>query len=59
LSVYFHASGQELAETGAQYVYAQARAQDFRHGFFDQTAHLWSRQGLLLASAHQIVYYKE
>jgi hypothetical protein len=40
-------------------VYAQARAQDFRHGFFDQTAHLWSRQGLLLASAHQIVYYKE
>jgi acyl-coenzyme A thioesterase PaaI-like protein len=59
LSVYFHASGQELAEAGAQYVYAQARAQDFRHGFFDQTAHLWSRQGLLLASAHQIVYYKE
>jgi acyl-coenzyme A thioesterase PaaI-like protein len=59
LTVYFHASAQELAAVGAQHVYAQARAQDFRHGFFDQTAHLWSRGGLLLASAHQIVYYKE
>ena len=59
LSVFFHASGQELAALGEQYVFAQARAQDFRHGFFDQTAHLWSSSGLLLASAHQIVYYKE
>jgi Thioesterase-like superfamily len=59
LSVFFHASGQELADLGEQYVYAQGRAQDFRHGFFDQTAHLWSHSGLLLASAHQIVYYKE
>lgn len=59
LSIYFHASAQELAAVGDPYVYAQARAQDFRHGFFDQTAHLWSQEGLLLASAHQIVYYKE
>lgn len=59
LTVYFHASTQELAAVGSQHIYAQARAQDFRHGFFDQTAHLWSRGGLLLASAHQIVYYKE
>ncbi len=59
LTVYFHASEAELAAVGGQHVYAQARAQDFRHGFFDQTAHLWSRTGLLLASAHQIVYYKE
>lgn len=59
LGVFLQASGQELAALGEPYVYAWARAQDFRHGFFDQTAHLWSSRGLLLASADQIVYYKE
>lgn len=59
LSLFFHASDQELVALDDLQVYGQARAQDFRHGFFDQTAHLWSRTGLLLASAHQIVYYKE
>lgn len=59
LSLFFHASGQELAALDDPHVYGQARAQDFRHGFFDQTAHFWSRSGLLLISAHQIVYYKE
>lgn len=59
LTIYFHASAQELQAHGTDYLLAQARAQDFRHGFFDQTAQLWSRSGLLLASAHQIVYYKE
>jgi hypothetical protein len=59
LSLFFHASEQELAALDDPQVYGQARAQDFRHGFFDQTAHFWSRSGLLLVSAHQIVYYKE
>jgi len=48
-----------LAEHGHESLLAQARSQDFRHGFFDQTSQLWSRSGLLLATAHQIVYYKE
>jgi hypothetical protein len=30
----------------------------FRNGFFDQTALLWSEGGHLLASSHQVVYYK-
>jgi hypothetical protein len=34
------------------------RAQAFRNGFFDQTALLWSEGGHLLASSHQVVYYK-
>lgn len=59
LTLYIHAGSQELAAQDTGYLFAQARGQDYRHGFFDQTAHLWSRGGLLLASAHQIVYYKE
>ena len=37
----------------------QARAQEFRHGFFDHSAQLWNEAGTLLATSHQIVYYKE
>ncbi|WP_311222542.1 MULTISPECIES: thioesterase family protein [unclassified Acidovorax] len=59
LTVYFHASGAQLHATGADHLLGQARAQEFRNGFFDQTAQLWSRAGSLLASSHQIVYYKE
>jgi hypothetical protein len=40
-------------------VLAQAKAQSFHNGFFDQTAQLWSEAGLLLATSNQIVYYKE
>ncbi|MEI7783477.1 MAG: thioesterase family protein [Betaproteobacteria bacterium] len=59
LTVYFHASARELEGLGSDFIYAQARAQDFRYGCFDQTAHFWATDGMLLATAHQIVYYKE
>jgi len=59
ITVYFHASGAELAGTGQGYVLGQARGQEFRNGFFDQTAQLWSESGAMLATSHQIVYFKE
>ena len=59
LTVYFHASAQQLATAGDDYLLGQARAQEFRNGFFDQTGQLWDRGGILLATTHQIVYFKE
>ena len=59
MTVYIHASTAEMAEIGLSYLFAQAQAQVFRHGFFDQSAQLWSRSGTLLATSHQLVYYKE
>jgi len=59
MTVYFHASTAEMAEIGLGYLFAQAQAQVFRHGFFDQSAQLWSQSGTLLATSHQLVYYKE
>ena len=59
ITVYFHASAAELQATGEGYVLGQARAQEFRNGFFDQTAQLWNESGRLLATTHQIVYFKE
>jgi len=36
-----------------------ADALTFRHGFFDQSAQIWSSSGELMASAHQMVYFKD
>ncbi|MBF5003998.1 acyl-CoA thioesterase [Diaphorobacter caeni] len=59
ITTYFHASGEQLAQTGTGHLFAQARAQEFRNGFCDQTAQLWNADGLMLATTSQIVYYKE
>ncbi|HTD03590.1 MAG TPA: hypothetical protein VK751_07275 [Undibacterium sp.] len=32
---------------------------NFNNGYFDQTAEVWSAGGKLLATSHQVVYYKE
>jgi hypothetical protein len=58
MTVYFHVDQAELTQTGAGYVLGQARAQAFGKGFFDQTAQLWSESGVMLATTHQVVYYK-
>ncbi|MDB5896250.1 MAG: acyl-CoA thioesterase [Rhodoferax sp.] len=58
-TVYFHADSAQLAATGSSFLLGQARAQAFRNGFFDQSAQLWNEAGRLLATSHQIVYYKE
>jgi acyl-CoA thioesterase len=59
LTVYFHADARHLALAGQGYLLCQARAQAFRNGFFDHTGLLWSQGGELLATTHQLVYYKE
>ncbi|MFM9880893.1 MAG: acyl-CoA thioesterase [Burkholderiaceae bacterium] len=59
MTIYFHASARQLTETGTGYLLGQAQAQAFRHGFFDQTAQVWNEAGTLLATSHQLVYFKE
>ena len=58
MTVYFHADGEQLATQGDDFVLASAVANRFSRGYFDQSAQLWGRGGALLASTHQIVYYK-
>ncbi len=58
MTVYFHATAAELTATGEGYLLGQARAQSFFNGFFDQSAELWNEAGQLLATTHQIVYFK-
>ncbi|WP_277833653.1 acyl-CoA thioesterase [Speluncibacter jeojiensis] len=58
LTVYFHARAEELAAQGTEPVLATARAQRFGAGFFDQSAQLFGRNGAVLATSHQLVYFK-
>ena len=59
LTTYFHADSELLTKVGEQHVLGVAKALNFRHGYFDQTGEIWSPQGQLLASTHQLVYFKD
>ena len=58
LTTYFHADHQQLEALDGDYVLATAHANRFSNGYFDQSAQVWSRDGVLLATTHQIVYFK-
>ncbi|GAB3132522.1 thioesterase family protein [Tsukamurella serpentis] len=59
LTTYFHASPDEIAQQSDDHLLGTARGARFGHGHFDQYAQLWGRNGTLLATSHQIVYYKD
>ena len=59
MTVYFHADAAQLAASGDGFLLGQAQGQGFRKGYFDQSAQLWNEAGNLLATTHQVVYYKE
>jgi acyl-CoA thioesterase len=59
LTTYFHGDAALLAAQGERHLLGTARAQSFRNGYFDQSAEVWSDTGVLLASTHQMVYYRE
>lgn len=59
LTVYFHADATLIAAQADDAVLATARAQRFGRGYFDQTGEIWGRDGALLATTHQLVYFKD
>lgn len=58
MTVYFHADAARLAQAGSGYLLGQAQGQAFQRGYFDHSAQLWDEGGDLLATTHQVVYYK-
>jgi hypothetical protein len=59
ITTYFHTDSSLLDEVGSGYLLGRATGQQFRNGYFDQVAQLWSETGALLATSNQIVYFKE
>jgi acyl-coenzyme A thioesterase PaaI-like protein len=59
ITTYFHADASSLAAQGERHLLARAQGRRFAQGYFDQSAELWSHDGQLLASSHQVVYFKD
>jgi len=59
MTVYFLADAAQIAAVGSAYLLGQAQGQRFHMGYLDQAAQIWSEAGDLLATTHQLVYYRE
>lgn len=59
MTTYFHADAGDLAAQGSGPVLGVADAKIFNKGYSDQTVDLWSRDGALLATSHQVVYFRD
>lgn len=59
LTTYFHAEAHQLDAAGDNYLLATARGNKFHDGYFDQSGEIWTPAGELLATTHQLVYFKD
>lgn len=59
LTSYFHVDETDLAALDPQPLLGTVDSRIFTKGYFDQSAEIWSRDGALLATTAQTVYYKE
>jgi acyl-CoA thioesterase len=58
LSVYFHATAEELAAVGTDYVLNEATGTRAEQSTSGQQARLWRRDGVLLATTEQLCWYR-
>ncbi|HJV83908.1 MAG TPA: thioesterase family protein [Noviherbaspirillum sp.] len=59
LSINFHVDADTLARHEGAEAFGKAKANAFNGGFYDQEAQLWSRDGTLLATTHQLVWFRD
>jgi acyl-CoA thioesterase len=48
-----------LAAQGERHMLGVARGLTYRNGFHDQSAEIWGQDGQLLATTHQMVYFRD
>ncbi|HZW22094.1 thioesterase family protein [Noviherbaspirillum sp.] len=59
LTINFHVDSAGLQRVEGHHTFAQAKANAFNGGYYDQEGKLWSRNGQLLATTHQMVWYRD
>jgi acyl-CoA thioesterase len=58
LSIYFHATEQELDQVGDDYVLNEAFGTSGAQSISEEHLRIWSRQGVLLATSEQLAWYR-
>lgn len=58
LTTYFHVDAQMMAAHGDRELLGTARALQFRNGYCDQTAEIWTPAGELIAATHQTALFR-
>ena len=58
MSVYFHATHDEIASVGDDYILNEATGTRGEHSTSGQQANLWSRDGTLLVTTEQLCWYR-
>ncbi len=58
MTVYLHATPEDYAAVGSDYMLVEASGARGGNGIFDQHARMWSRDGRLMATTQQIVNYR-
>src|SRR5580704_10788033 len=59
LTAYLHATAQELAEIGDDYILVECEGRVGGGGASDERSSYWSRSGKLLATSEQLAWYRE
>ncbi|QCB51889.1 thioesterase family protein [Rhodococcus sp. PAMC28707] len=59
LTIHYFATAADLATQAEGHLLGTAHSRRFNQGYFDQSAELWGTDGNLLATSHQVVYYKD
>jgi hypothetical protein len=59
LTVYLHATAGEVAEAGRDYLLVECEGRVGGHGASDERSSYWRRDGKLLATSEQLVWYRE
>lgn len=58
LSIHYLATAEEIAAQGTDFILGSVHSRRFHGNYHDETARLWSRSGTLLATSHQLMYFK-
>jgi len=59
MNVYFHATRDELASVGDDFILSEVFARRCESGFYDHEVRLWSRSGTLLATSEQVAAFRD
>ncbi|MFN3600053.1 MAG: acyl-CoA thioesterase [Dietzia sp.] len=58
LTIHYLATTDEIAAQGSEFILGSVHAHRFHGNYHDESARLWGRDGTLLATSHQLMYFK-